>query len=428
MLEPRPRRFRRLGLLIVQYEKRLLAALAVIIVVSGSFWARQLDKQEGPTAGGSYVEGVVLENGDFQPVISRLTRTGLFAFDANGALQPQLVSGWSVNAEFTEYRFELKSGIDPSEIVKELENQAAVIGSSDTKAEGSTVILTLAKASKNLPMLLTFPMFEYGPYKVGKLTNQTVVFNRNTDPNAPAAYINRVLVHKFSDQASLDAAIKNQRLDAGIVSSVEIVGKAYDRQTVLLPQYYAIIFNVNRSPFRDSTTRSNVVNGQAITNSFVLTAADEEPYKTMAENAVASWKVAGIKVELELKPTSEIDSSIAPQRNFQALLVKVNYGYNLNPLDYWHSSAVRPPGKNLSGIKSDKIDQLLEANLASTNINERRSIIEQIHAELVAQGVAKVIKQESYDFATSSQLNFQQPWLSATRIDRLLGIPYWSVK
>src|SRR5438132_1501595 len=75
------------------YEKVILAMLAVVIVISGTFWFRQFAAGHGatPGAGGSYVEGIVGDEQDVRQLSLRLTKAGLFGFDTTGKLENVLV-------------------------------------------------------------------------------------------------------------------------------------------------------------------------------------------------------------------------------------------------------------------------------------------------------------------------------------------------
>lgn len=72
--------------LVAQYEKILLAVLSVVIVISGTFWFRQFAGSQGssPTIGGTYVDGIVGGEREVQTIASKLTKSGLFAIDAQG--------------------------------------------------------------------------------------------------------------------------------------------------------------------------------------------------------------------------------------------------------------------------------------------------------------------------------------------------------
>lgn len=73
-----------------------------------------------PAQGGTYVEGVVGEFSALNPLFadtlpgrtaSRLMFSGLAKRDYKGAIQPDLASGWSVNADGSEYTVSLRSGL-----------------------------------------------------------------------------------------------------------------------------------------------------------------------------------------------------------------------------------------------------------------------------------------------------------------------------
>lgn len=421
----------RFGQLLAQYEKVLLAVLSVVIVVSGTFWFRQLSaSQDGPTAGGSYVEGIVGDQAEVQQVAVRLTKTGLFSFDAQGQLVNQLVTDWQANADKTSYTFTLNNTVDKQEMVDDLTQAIDIVGplTAELNDQGQLVV-TLPTGNPSLPVLLAQPIFNYGPYKMSKLSNQTAIFTRNTRTGAKSAFINKIIIHSYKTEADLTTALQRGKVDAAVADDQTTAPSGYHQETLTVHRYFAVLFNTNKAPFRDSSLRSQLVANQPVKNaSFTLTVADKEPYQTLAKDLVAKWQTDGAQVTLETKPFDEVRDKVAPSRNFQALLTGLDYGAENDPYYLWHSSQLRPPGNNLTGVKSDKVDQLISQIEQVYNLANRAQLVDQLNQELQQESVAIFLKQASVSMIINDNIRFNQPWLMETADDHFLAVSDWSVK
>ena len=422
---------RRTAKFIGAHEKVLLAILAIVIVVSGGFWYRQFsnNNSDSPTVGGTYVEGMVSDKKELSQITTRLTKAGLLTFSADGQLEGQLAQKWTVNDDRTEYRLTLEDGVDREEIISVLTERVDVVGETGTQADlDPDIVIRLATPNPSFPLLMTRPLFDYGPYKLGKSNDQTTVFTRNTKKKSVAAYINKIIIHSYANEADLDKALKSNRLD-GAVTSAEIAPKNFQNYEVNLNRYYAVLFNSNKTPFRDDGLRKALVSGvPAPATPFTLIAADQEPYKTLAAEVVAKWQQLGAKVELSLKPLQEVTGSIGPSRNFQALLIGIDYGLDMDPYYLWHSSQIRATGNNVTGVNNPTIDALVDKTRANLNVNERQKSLDELQTTLTSQGVMMIVKRMTLDYCLTKNIQFIQPSLPSSEADRFLAVAQWSVK
>ncbi|MEX1051883.1 MAG: ABC transporter substrate-binding protein [Patescibacteria group bacterium] len=422
--------WRRLGSFIHHHEKLLLAILALVIAVSGSLWYRQYFNQDNaPVAGGTYVEGIVGGSNELTLAAAKLTKSGLFKINAGGTVENHLVDDWQVNAENTEYRFDLKRGIAAGEITGALEENSDLIGPSSIADVGDGVItVTLATANPNLPLLLTQPLFDFGPYKLSKISATTAIFTRNSNERALPAYLNKIVIHAFADEATLKVALEKGKVDgAALESSEPVAGTTLF--TYKLPRYYAVMLNINKSPFRDQNYRRSLLSGGVVAAAdVVLTAPDEAEYQPYLDQLVASWTASGLRVTVDRRPTAEIADTVAPSRDFQALLTGVSYWPELNPYYLWHSSQLRPPGNNLPGIKDDIVDGLIGEIEASLSLALRYEKIDQLHARLAELGVAVILDQVVKSIHVVNNVVPAQPWLPLGERDRWQAVDQWYLK
>lgn len=413
------------------YEKVILAALAVVIVISGTLWYRQFnaDRSGSPNAGGSYVEGIVGDEQEVRQIALRLTKVGFFRFDAQGRLENVLVESWQVNPEKTIYTFILKKDINRNEVVTDLENNIDILGSGTVQeGEQGQIAITLDEPNPNLPLVLTQPLFDYGPYKVSKATDQTTIFSRNPREGALLPHLNKIIIHSYKSTEELQQALTKRKLDGAEAEGVTIPEK-YELKSFPIARYYAVVFNLNKSPFREAGLRQGLISGGPVpATPFTLTVADQEPNRTIASELVAQWQARGAKVTLELKAAEEIQDKINPSRAFQATLIGIDYGIELDPTYLWSSSQIRPPGNNLSGIKSATVDAQIAAIQATLHASERFNLIEQLHTQVQNELAALFVRQETISFIAENSIITPRPWLARTVTDRFRAIAHWYIK
>ncbi|MDP3992743.1 MAG: hypothetical protein Q8Q05_00805 [bacterium] len=426
--------WRRLGRIIAKHEKVLLAILAVIILISGGFWYRQFSQKDAsqPTIGGTYVEGIVFDKDkkELNQITMRLTKAGLLSFSAEGNLEPQLAEKWSSNDTNTEFRLSLGADIDRVEIVEDLQQRSDLLGDLQVQADAERdIVLTVTEPNPSLPLLLTRPMFDYGPYKLGKANDQTTVYSRNTRKGAVVAYLNKIIIHTYPTNEELKDALVRNRIDGAVLPSSGEAIKKYQRIEIGLNRYYSVMFNTNKVPFRDITLRQSLINSTAASaQPFTLTAPDQEPYKSLSQELVTKWQTLGAKVELDLRPLEEVTGSIGPTRNFQALLIGIDYGAELDPYYIWHSSQVRATGNNVTGVRDEAVDKLVDQTRSTLDVSDREDLIVQLHQLLATKGVALILEDESIDYYLSNKIHFIAPTLPKSSADRFLLAAFWSVK
>ncbi|MEX0594845.1 MAG: hypothetical protein WD157_01980 [Patescibacteria group bacterium] len=422
---------RQLGRFLQHNEKLLLAILAMVIAVSGSLWYRQyfnLDNN-GPVAGGTYVDGVVGTADELDAIAAKLTKSGLFKVDREGKIVNQLIDNWQVNADNTKYTFDLKKNISSQEIADQLNQNIELLGPAIVNDEGDGVITVALNApNPNLPLLLTQPLFDFGAYKLSKLSDTTAIFTRSTREYALTPYINKIVVHLFPDEALLIDALNKKKIDGARLEG-DHVPDGYKQFSYSTPNYFAVIINVNRSPFRDTLFRQKVVQGKTVARAQVtLTVSDEDQAKSYAPTVKKQWEKQGLVVTIQTKSADDIANNIGPTRDFEALLTGISYGPELDPYYLWHSSQIRPPGNNLSGIKNDAADKLIDQIESEYLIPERNKKILLLHQQLASLGVLQIIGQVTRNIIVDNNVVPAAPYIPLSVRDRWQAIDQWYLK
>jgi len=421
--------WQRLLQLLDHYEKALLALLAVVIVVSGQYWFRQFTVSNQPAVGGTLVVGVLGGQDEMGQAALRLTKAGLFRIDNNGELQNQLISDWSKDETATEFRFHLLAGVSPDTIIREINNNASLLGAPTVALEEGELVVRNLESSPSLPILLAQPIFSYGPYKIQKTTGKMTVLSRQPQDWAKPSYINKIILQSFVDEDTLAQAFAKGKVDVFSNGIEPSLPNGATSQSLKFPQYNAVIFNINKTPFRDQTTRLGLINDQQVKAiSFSLTFPDSEPQKNLAQQLKEKWEKLGASVELRPASPEDIRTKIATTRDFQALLSGVDYGTELDPYYIWHSSQIRPPGNNLSGIKSADVDGIINSIITSYNISNRYELIAQLHTQLEKEGAAQFLDQKSVQLYVARKVSVSNIWGIKETIDFIARVRDWSIK
>lgn len=132
---------------------------------------------------------------DLPEEITKLISKGLVEASSEGKLKPQLVSGWNVNNNATEFKFKLRDNLSWSDNTKlKAGDLEIVIPNTKISTSADKVIqFNLAESYSPFPSLLAKPVFKkgggligVGPYKVKKIEKSRVFITKITlEPNTP---------------------------------------------------------------------------------------------------------------------------------------------------------------------------------------------------------------------------------------------------
>ncbi|KKW24122.1 MAG: Extracellular solute-binding protein family 5 [Candidatus Kaiserbacteria bacterium GW2011_GWB1_52_6] len=121
--------------------------------------------------------------------------------------------------------------------------------------------------------------------------------------------------------------------------------------------------------------------GKSITTlKFTLVTADQPELVKAANLIAADWKAAGITVDVQVYPLSELNTNVIRPRAYDAILFGEVVGREGDFFAFWHSSQRNDPGLNLALYANSKADSLLANARATTNKKER----DRLYAEFAA--------------------------------------------
>lgn len=120
-----------------------------------------------------------------------------------------------------------------------------------------------------------------------------------------------------------------------------------------------------------------------------LATADSPELTASADAVATAWRQAGIKVNVQVYPISELNTTVIRPRAYDAILFGEVVGREPDLFAFWHSSQRNDPGLNLALYTNSKADTLLSQARATTNEEDRSALYAEF-AELVAADVPAV--------------------------------------
>ncbi len=122
---------------------------------------------------------------------------------------------------------------------------------------------------------------------------------------------------------------------------------------------------------------------------FTLATSDAPELVETANAVAAAWTALGVKVNVQIFPTSELGTSVIRPREYDALLFGEVVGRELDLFAFWHSSQRNDPGLNLALYTNSRTDTLLSQARATTQIEDRKKLYAEF-GELVKADVPAV--------------------------------------
>lgn len=305
---PSPRQLRYLPRVLSKQEKIILLGLLALFLISGIVLGIRFylgHTKEVPVSGGEYVEGLVGNPAYINPIlapsndtdmdISRLVFSGLFEYNEQRELVPDLAESYELSEDQKTYTIHLKNNIkwhdgqpfsseDVLLTIEAIQNQEIksplalnLRGVTAEAPDGSTIILTLTEPFAPFLNSLTFGILPYhiwsdiqpvsfhlaetnlkpigtGPYKFNSLKKdrsgniKSYELIRNPDYYQRPAYIEKIRFVFYPDLESLIEAGRDKKVEGlGYVpkESKEFLSKNKEIVSHLLhlPQYTAVFLN-----------------------------------------------------------------------------------------------------------------------------------------------------------------------------------------
>jgi len=205
-----------------------------------------------------------------------------------------------------------------------------------------------------------------------------VFFNQGHSPSLADASVRAALDAATDKQALVDAvlggyaAIIDGPIPPGILENTNV--SSDDNASISLAERTERARNIlERGGWAlDEETRVWEKGDQELT--FALATADTPELVATAEMLTDMWRAAGILVDLQVYPISELNTNVIRPRSYDALLFGEVVGRTLDLFAFWHSSQRNDPGLNLALYTNAHTDNLLAQARATTNRKERETL------------------------------------------------------
>ncbi|MDP3758105.1 MAG: ABC transporter substrate-binding protein, partial [Candidatus Daviesbacteria bacterium] len=350
--------------------------------------------------------------------ITGLASAGLVKADESGRIKPNLVSGWEVNNDATEFKFELKENLKwvDNTSVKASEIDFGIPNTSISYPDERTIQFKLKESYSPLPSLLMKPVFKkgtllgIGPYKLTKIEKSRVFITKITlkgnSPELPDLQIRfypneKVAAVGFSlgevqvllGLANLKAIPKNPLVSVKQATDYsKIVTILYQTTDILLgnrslrqalsyiapkiageevadnpypPKFWA--YNSDAKKYLSNPEEAESALERAgsslsedkLQSELILTTTPN--LEDAGKQIVKAWKTLGLDVKLR------VESGI-PQ-NFQALLITQSIPIDPDQYFLWHATQTKT---NLTKYDSKRVDKDLEDGRKIITEDERR--------------------------------------------------------
>ncbi|TSD03844.1 MAG: Uncharacterized protein Greene071421_578 [Parcubacteria group bacterium Greene0714_21] len=159
-----------------------------------------------------------------------------------------------------------------------------------------------------------------------------------------------------------------------------------------------------------------------------ITTLNQYPLKDVAEFVKNEWEAFGVTTVVQTFSLAELERDIIKPRNYEALLFGEILGKIPDPFPFWHSSQVKDPGLNLSGLENKKLDSTLLKLRRESSQEKRERLLEEAQDILLEEYPALTLYDTPYLYFTSPQLKGIESNLISDPSERFAGVQEWYIK
>jgi len=270
----------------------------------------------------------------------------------------------------------------------------------------------------------------------GSLPSLSLVFLNHNNPEKP------FFSEKLFRQALLKAVNRQWIID-NILDGQAIVasGPIFPGTWAFLDSLRSITFNTSQAeqlleqlgwevPSGTSKgTPEYVRSKDDVTLSFDLVHATDPIQTAVAESLRQSWQFVGIQVNLIPAEESAILDEYLEPRNFDVVLININYGRypDPDPYPFWHDSQVET-GQNYGGFSDRNIGIWLEKARTTPDLLERADLYKNFQFRFQDQVPALLLYSPVFSYAIDSQVQGVRIGTIHDPSDRFANITEWYIR
>lgn len=409
-----------------------LVTLATLVLIVGLIlgWQEYLNRTEiKPVEGGVYLEGLVNPTAiELDQLTTKLTRIGLTYVNANLEIKGGIAESYTVSNDAKTYTFNLKNGYLAQDVIDLYQGLDSFQGITMTAPSENQVVFALKQPLGLFESFVSEPIFESGPYILDKSTKTELIFKANPDSAVGKPYINKLIFTFYSDIERAKAAFQRQEIMA-IDQAVSDLPRtrAYQLELNVRP---ALFFNLEKPALAPLAVRTKIRDKQPFETPLELTmVTSQDPEELELANRVkAELEQLNLKISLSSVNQLTLERDILAGGNYDLLIEKINFGYDLDRYPYWHSSQIIGAGKNYSGYNSKAVDQLIEKARQTADVTNRQNLINQIDKQ-IDQDLPALFYPEANQITTVSQrLLGRNDAKGAVSADRFSDVWLWFLR
>lgn len=467
------RRLLRLPFVLKPFEKWVVLGLLAIITGSLILNNWQLGELR-PAYGGTYSEGFVGEPRFINPILAttdidqslvKLVYSGLTKLDKTGNVLPDLAKSWESPDAGKSYIVHLRDNVfwhdgqkfsakDVSYTVALIQDQAIKSLFYDAwkdvlveTPDDLTIKFTLKDMSSVFPWRLTVGVlpqhlgrgslnssfvgtgaFKYSKVRMNKDRVEAIILTRNNKWYNSTPYINEAEFWFFANDTDAESAFKNQK-----IQTISDFGKGTDASTeycLQLSQQLTLFINSQSTIFSDAKIRQKLLNTDevfvpGITIKLVL---DQDSHSDVNyEKIEGMWLKRGVTISEQLSSIESIKKDILPKHTYDILVLPIEYGPQVDPFSYWHSSQ-DASGLNFSRMKNNDLDKLIVTQRKTTDLSARAEVIKQINQLIDAQNVRKVLDENLSCYYVGKSVHVIRSEFGQNSADKFDTFNEWYIK
>lgn len=140
------------------------------------------------------------------------------------------------------------------------------------------------------------------------------------------------------------------------------------------------------------------------------------------------WEAIGIQVVLNIEGVSDLEEKFIRPRAYELLLFSENVGADPDPFPFWHSSALRDPGLNLSTFSNKQADKLLLEARANIPAAERAAKYRQFQEIFVGDVPAVFITRNVFVYNIPQAIKGLDLNTVVTPAERFADVNKWYIE
>lgn len=165
-----------------------------------------------------------------------------------------------------------------------------------------------------------------------------------------------------------------------------------------------------------------------MTVSFSISTGDAPELKAVAEKLRTNWGRLGVKVDVLVFESGDLNQNVIRPRKFDALLFGEIVGRDALMYPFWHSSERNDPGLNIALYANTKVDKLLEDARSTTIDSQRENDYKSFDKEIKNDIPAVFLYAPSFLYVVPKEIKAVALGELSSSQDRFLGIRNWYIE